>query len=97
MAPGFERFARIPCPIASFASSGISAFSSAFERSCSRKACRVLRNSPANSAQEFEALMSTIRTASIRGRGGSTPNRRGGSPLSTSRQNFLSAVTMRCW
>ena len=28
--------------------------------------------------------------------GGSTPNRRGGSPLSTQRQNFLSAVMMRC-
>ena len=40
--------------------------------------------------------MSTIRTASMRGFGGSTPNRRGGSPLSTQRQNFLSAVTMRC-
>ena len=32
----------------------------------------------ANSAQELDALMSTIRTASIRGRGGSTPNSRGG-------------------
>ena len=28
----------------------------------------------------------------MRGRGGSTPNRRGGSPLSTQRQNFFSAV-----
>ncbi len=37
--------------------------------------------------------MSTIRTASIRGRGGSTPNRRGGSPNSTQRQNFFSAVS----
>ena len=31
----------------------------------------------ANSAQELEALISTIRTASSRGRGGSTPNSRG--------------------
>ena len=51
----------------------------------------------ANSAHEFEALMSTVRTAAIRGRGGSTPNRRGGSPLSTQRQNFFSAVSKRCW
>src|SRR6266571_7432707 len=56
----------------------------------------VLRKIPANSAHEFEALISTIRTASILGLGGSTPNRRGGSPLSTQRQNFRSAVTMRC-
>ena len=55
------------------------------------------RKIPANSAQALEALMSTIRTASIRGRGGSTPNRRGGSPLSTQRQNFFSAVISRCW
>ena len=41
--------------------------------------------------------MSTIRTASIFGRGGSIPNRRGGSPFSTQRQNFLSAVSSRCW
>ena len=55
-----------------------SAFSSGFDRSRSRNACRVLRNRPANSAQEFEALMSTIRTASMRDLGGSTPKRRGG-------------------
>src|SRR6188472_2039172 len=29
----------------------------------------------------------------MRARGGSTPKRRGGSPLSTQRQNFFSAVT----
>ena len=52
---------------------------------------------PANSAQALDVLMSTIRTASIRGRGGSTPNRRGGSPVSTQRQNFFSAVSRRCW
>ena len=34
--------------------------------------------------------------ASIRGFGGSMPNRRGGSPLSTQRQNFRSAVMIRC-
>ena len=97
MAPDLERLARMPWPVASLASSGIKAFSSVLDRSCSRKACRVLRNKPANSAHELEALISTTRTASIRGFGGSTPKRRGGSPLSTQRQNFRSAVTMRCW
>src|ERR1700737_1577673 len=38
-----------------------------------------------------------MRTASSRGRGGSTPNRRGVSPLTTQRQNFFSAVSNRCW
>ena len=56
MAPDFERLARIPWPIASLASSGIKPFSSALDRSCSRKACRVVRKIPANSAQEFDAL-----------------------------------------
>src|SRR6202035_3276571 len=41
--------------------------------------------------------MSTVRAASIRGLGGSTPNRRGASPFSTQRQNFFSAVSRRCW
>src|SRR5262249_40164381 len=36
-----------------------------------RKASRVLRNSAANSAQEFDALVSTMRIASMRGRGAS--------------------------
>ena len=49
MAPDFDRLARIPCPIASLASSGIKAFNSALDRSCSRKACRVRRKRPANS------------------------------------------------
>ncbi len=35
------------------------------------KGPRVLRNNAANSAQEFDALMSTMRMASMRGRGGS--------------------------
>jgi hypothetical protein len=78
MAPDFERLARRPCPIASLASSGMRAFSSALDRSCSRKACRVSRNKPANSAHEFEPLISMIRTASMRGLGGSTPKRQGG-------------------
>ena len=97
MAPDLERLARTPWPIASLASSGISPLSSTFALSCSRKAERVERNTPANSAQELEAPISTIRTASMRGRGGSTPKRRGGSPLSTQRQNFFSAVSRRCW
>jgi hypothetical protein len=41
--------------------------------------------------------MSTTRTASMRGFGGSTANRAGSSPLSTQRQNLRSAVTIRCW
>ena len=49
-APDLERLARTPWPIASLASSGIKAFNSALDRSCSTKACRVLRNTPANSA-----------------------------------------------
>ena len=69
MAPDLDRLARTPWPFASLASSGISAFNSVFERSWSRKACLVLRNRPANSAHEFEALISTIRTASILGFG----------------------------
>src|SRR5262245_3725330 len=35
------------------------------------KAFRVLRKSAANSAQEFDELISTMRMASMRGRGGS--------------------------
>src|SRR4051794_35742956 len=45
----------------------------------------------------MEPLMSTVRTASSRGLGGSIPNRWGVSPFSTQRQNFLSAVNNRCW
>src|SRR5262249_45431468 len=92
-APDFERFARTPCPIASLASSGMSALSSLFARSWSRKALRVLRNRAANSAQEFDELMSTMRIASIRGRGGSALMRWGDSPDWTHRQNFFSADT----
>ena len=42
----------------------------------------------ANSAQELETVMLTTRTAAMRGLGGSIPNKRGGSSLSTQRQNF---------
>ena len=42
------------------------------------------------------AMPACSRTASIRGRGGSTPNRRGGWPNETQRQNFFSAVSRRC-
>ena len=56
---------------------------------------RVRENTAANSAQALDVLMSTMRIASMRGFGGSTPNSRGVSPLSTQRQNFRSAVTMR--
>src|SRR6516165_5700784 len=91
MAPAFDRLARTPWPIASLASSGIRAFSSPLARSWSRKASLVVRNKSANSAHEFDVLMSTIRTASIRGFGGSTPKRGGGSPLLTQPQNLPSA------
>src|SRR5262249_7523680 len=57
--------------MASLASSGIKALSSLLARSLSRKALRVLRKSAANSAQELDELISTIRMASMRGRGGS--------------------------
>jgi hypothetical protein len=96
-APDFERLARTLWPIASLASSGISPLSSALAFSCSRNATRVVRNTAAHSAQELEALISTMRTASIRGRGGSTPKRRGDSPLWTQHQNFFSAVSRRYW
>jgi hypothetical protein len=42
----------------------------------------------ANSAQALDEAMSTTRTASSRGFGGSTPNSCGCSPLSTQRQNL---------
>src|SRR5215471_4753879 len=45
----------MPWPIASLASSGISAFSSVFERSWSRKACRVLQNRPTRGLAAFNA------------------------------------------
>src|SRR2546428_528861 len=67
--------------------------SSLFARSWSRKASRVLRKSAANSAQEFDALISTMRIASMRGRGGSALMRWGVSPDCTQRQNFFSADT----
>jgi hypothetical protein len=43
----------------------------------------------AHSAQLLDVLMSTVRTASSRGRGGSIPNRRGVSPLCTQRPELL--------
>ena len=58
---------------------------------------RVAQKSLANSAQEFDSLTSTIRTASIRDRGGSTPYGVGFSPVCTQRQNRRSAVTRKCW
>ena len=53
----------------------------------------MLRKSAANSAQEFDELMSTMRMASMRGRGGSALMRWGASPDWTQRQNFFSAAT----
>src|SRR4029077_6618079 len=82
-----------PCPTASLASSGIKALSSLFARSWSRNALRVLRNRAANSAQELDELISTMRMASTRGRGGSALIRWGVSPDCTQRQNFFSVET----
>jgi hypothetical protein len=79
------------------ASSGIKALSSDLALSWSRKAERVAHKRPANSAHELDSLMSTIRTASIRGRGGSTLSGRGMSPVWTQRQNLCSAITRKCW
>ena len=62
MAPDLERLARMPCPMASLASSGIRLLSSALAFSCCRKAGRLCRNSPANSAQALDELISTMRT-----------------------------------
>jgi len=59
--------------------------------------CIMLRRLTEPRHTPAEELMSTIRIASMRGLGGSAPNRPGGSPFSTQRQNFRSAVTMRCW
>lgn len=81
MAPDFERLARSLCPIACMASSGIRFCSSALACSCSACAALVRAKTPANSAQAFDALMSTMRIGSRPDFGGSTPNRRGSSPL----------------
>src|SRR5262249_12280662 len=78
MAPDLERLARTPWPIACCASSGTRLFNSALTRSCSRNAGCVRVNAPANSAQALDVLISTTRTASMRGFGGSTPNGVGG-------------------
>src|SRR5205814_5903744 len=77
---------RVQWPLAS---SGIKALSSLLARSWSRKALRVLRKSTANSAQEFDALISTMRMASMLGRGGSALMRWGTSPDWTQRQKFF--------
>ena len=70
MAPDLERLARTPWPIASLASSGIRPFSSVLAfcaREMHRGSSGIFRQTR---PQELEAPMSTIRTASIRGRGG---------------------------
>ena len=55
MAPDLERFARMPWPVASLASSGTRVLSSALACSCSRCAARVWVKIAANSAQALEA------------------------------------------
>jgi hypothetical protein len=51
-------------------------------------AARVRMKTAASSAHAFDELISTTRTASMRGFGGSAPNRVGRSPVSTQRQNL---------
>ena len=68
MAPDFERLARTPWPIACCASSGTRPLQFSLGALVLQKGRWLERNAPANSAQELEALISTIRTASIRGR-----------------------------
>ena len=65
-----QRSGKIAFTLTVLTSSGIKAISF-FARSWSRNALRVLRKSAANSAQEFDEVISTMRTASMRGRGGS--------------------------
>ena len=89
MAPDFKRSLGYHGPSACCASSGTRTLSSALACSCSRCADLVPGEDPAYSAQALETLISTIRIASIRGFGGSTPKRVGGSPLST--QDKISA------
>src|ERR1700730_12000515 len=80
---------------ASLASSGMRALELGF---CLRvhgpeRTCWVLWKRPANSVHEFDELMSTMRIASMRGRGGSAMIRWATSPDCTQRQNFFSAET----
>ena len=90
MAPDFERLARTPWPTASLASSGIKTFSSALDRSCSRKAERVERNTPANSAQELEALMLRVTKHTA------VPADAHGADIPGPRINILKEVPVNC-
>jgi peptidoglycan/LPS O-acetylase OafA/YrhL len=53
--------------------------------------------SPIDKWRQARARVSTIFTHASRGRGASTPNKAGGSPVWTHFQNFFSAVSRRCW
>ena len=97
MAPDLERLARTPWPIACCASSGTRLFQFSLGALVFEK-CRV---GSSKRAGEFRpgiggAHIDSCGPPAMRGFGGSTPNRVGGSPFSTHRQNFRSAVTMRC-
>ena len=92
-----DRLVRMPWPIACCASSGIKLFSWALAFSCSMYADWVRAKIVANSAQALEVLISTTRTASIRRIGRPRPEKARGVAPSTQRQNFRSAVTIRCW
>ena len=83
--------------IASLASSGISPLSLLLAPLVIAVACRIAQNRLANSVQELEAFMSTTRTASIQGFGGSQSKRAGVSPVLTARQKAFSAATRMVW
>jgi hypothetical protein len=57
------------------------------------------RSSGSSDITDFRRRVGSVplEAAGVRGLGGSAPKRRGGSPFSTQRQNFRSAVTIRCW
>ena len=81
-APDFDRLARMPCPAASLASAGPQPLElGPGALVLPERPGRVRQNTPANSAQALDGLMSTLRTAAIAGpRWLGTPNRRGGFP-----------------
>ena len=92
----FVRVARTLWTAASFASSDIKVLSSGVAFSCSTKAGRLARNTPGNSAQELDSLLSTVQAAPIRGSGGSMPNGPGISQDGTQVQNLCPSASRKC-
>ena len=97
-APDFERLARTPWPMASLASSGISALSSALARSWSRKAGRVVRNSAGELRPGIgRAHVDDPDRLDPRPRRLDADRGEGSRRSATQRQNLRSAVIRRCW